>query len=172
VKNAEQDHEKYQQQSKQPQGFIIQETENPAGYFVEISPDGIQKAKDTDDDLQKRMDGLQGHLKQMESAREQGAAEAEAAKIRIKCLQIAMRIISGDEVPPEDHKFLAEHDPELYAEAMSRRMPKEDPYKHERLSEDKKPDIFNMTGDPVEVKSVSFGNIEIAAENSNANIEQ
>jgi hypothetical protein len=117
AKNAEQEHSKNQQYSTQPQESIVQETENPIGYSVEISSDGAQKARDADNDLQKKMDELQGHLKQLESVREQGEAGSESAEIFMKCLQIAMRIISGDEVSREDHEFLAKHNPELYAEA-------------------------------------------------------
>ena len=175
VKNADQEHDKNSRQSKQPQGSIVQESQYPAGYSVEISPDGIQKAKDTDNDLQERMGELQGYLKQLENAREQGEAAAESTKIIIKCLQIAMRIISGDEVPREDHEFLAKHDPKLYTEALSRRMPKKDPHKYERLSEDEKPDTSNTsnkTGDPAQDESISFANIEITVENSGVDIEQ
>jgi hypothetical protein len=105
-------------------------------------------------------------VNQLEDVREQGKAAAESWKVRIKCLKIAMRIIVGDEVPVEDHRYLAKNDPELYFEALSRRMPKEHPRKHERLSEDEKPDNPNTdnTGDNSPALSVSAGNNEIEVE--------
>ena len=72
----------------------------------------------------------------LEELREQDKASAEGAKIRIKCMKIAMRIVSGDEVPPEDHRFLVKHDPGLYGKSIMMRMQKENPEKHKRISRD------------------------------------
>ena len=80
---------------------------------------------------------------EMENVRKQGEASAEATKIRIKCLKIAMRIMSGDEVPAADHRFLLEKDPGLYGQAIMMRMQKEHPEKHKRISEDDDFDDFN-----------------------------
>jgi len=143
--DAGKEHDKHGRQSSpthDSRGYLASEAEKAAGYSVEISPGGIQKARDMepDDELQKKANEFQGYMKQLENAREQGEAAVDSARIIIKCLQIAMRIINGDEVPREDHEFLAKHNPELYAEAILRRMPKEDPHKYDRLSEDEKLD--------------------------------
>lgn len=73
---------------------------------------------------------------QLHNLNEQGKASAEAAEIKQKCLTIAMRIMSGDDVPADDYRFLLEKDPELYGKAIIMRMQKENPAKHKRLSKD------------------------------------
>lgn len=75
-------------------------------------------------------------LKQLESSSEQQKASNENTKILIKCLMIAMRIMAGDEVPKEDHRFLAKYDMGLYHRAISMRIMRENPKKYKRLSED------------------------------------
>jgi len=164
VKYAEQEQDK-RGKSNQPQDYMVQETENSIGYSVEISPDGMQKAEDADNESRKATD-KQSDVNQLENVREQGKAAAESWEVRIKCLQIAMRIIVGDEVPVADHRYLAKNDPELYYEAMSRRVPSENPRKHEKLSEDEKPDNPNTdnTSDDSPALSASANNNEIEVE--------
>ena len=158
VKNADRERDKYLRENEQPNNSTVQATEDSAGYSVEISGERMRKTGEADNELNKMTDEHQIHMKQLEDAREQGEAVAESWKTRIKCLQIAMRIISGDEVPREDHQYLAKHDPELYSEAVSRRMPKEDPRKHERLSEDEKSETSDMTADLPHIESLRFEN--------------
>lgn len=74
-----------------------------------------------------------------ENAGESMRSEQDAMKIRRTCLEISRRIISGDEVPQKDHKYLMKHDMELYARSISLRRHKEDPHKYKQLSEDEKP---------------------------------
>ncbi|MCL2579739.1 MAG: hypothetical protein FWE32_06865 [Oscillospiraceae bacterium] len=77
------------------------------------------------------------HIRQqMESAREQGEAKAEAMRMMAKALEIARRIMMGDNVPAEDHKFLMEFDAALYGKALTMRINRQDPTDYERLSED------------------------------------
>ena len=153
--------------SEDSRGPMVRETRGSVGYFVEISAEGAQKAgnsKDINNDAQKMINELQGHIKQLENAREQGKTEAGSADVLIKCIQIAMRIMSGDIVPWEDNRYLAEHNPDLYTEAMSRRIPKENPHKHERLSEDEESDASDVsieTGDPAHINSISFDNVDM-----------
>ena len=61
---------------------------------------------------------------------------AESYKEKIKCMQIAMRIMAGDKVPIEDHRYLAERDKELYVKALSMRVEKRNPKEHDKLSEE------------------------------------
>jgi hypothetical protein len=56
--------------------------------------------------------------------------------IALKCLIISRRIMAGDKVPVEDHRFLQKHDPELYGKAILMRLPKQDPHEYKRISED------------------------------------
>ena len=169
VKDAGREYGKNHRQSKElhgPHDSMVQEAGYSEGYFVEISAEGTRKAgesRDTNNEAQKMTNELKGYIKQLEDAHEQGEAAADSANVLIKCMQIAMRIISGDEVPWEDHRYLAEHNPELYAEAMSKRMPKEKPHKHERLSEDEKPDAYDVpdeTGDYAHIKSIDLTGVD------------
>lgn len=86
--------------------------------------------------LKKLVEQLKYEQAKMKQAGENMKAEQEAMKILITCLEIARRIMSGDEVPHKDHKYLIEHDIGLYARAVSLRRHKEDPHKYDQLSED------------------------------------
>lgn len=146
VKNAGQKHAKHQQH-KQSVNSIFKETEKNIAYSVEISSGVKNKTEDTYNDLQKMANDLQGMKEQLNNISEQGQGSAEAARIRMICMKIAFRIIKGDKVPIEDHRYLQKHDPELYAEAISKKMPNIDPEEHDRLSEDDESDDSNTTDD-------------------------
>ena len=73
---------------------------------------------------------------QLESAKEQADAIGDSFKDTSKCLLIAMRITRGDIVPQKDMKFLAEHEPDLFKQAIMLRQPKEDPEKCDSVLED------------------------------------
>jgi len=108
----------------------------PEKDMVDISAEAKNKSIDFQkmlDDLRNEMQALREGLKQ---AREAGEGAAQAWKERIKCLQIAMRIMSGDIVPEEDHRYLREKDMELYSRAIQLRIVKEDPEEYDRLSDD------------------------------------
>ena len=102
---------------------------------VEISKTGqkIQAALEEQTRMESELDRLR---QQLENSKIASEAAAKEAKTRMKCLMIAMRIQSGDEVPEADKKYLAKNDLGLYARAISMRMEKEKPQKHKRLSED------------------------------------
>jgi hypothetical protein len=87
-------------------------------------------------------------IRQMEAINAQGESMAEASRIRVKAMKIAMRIMGGDHVPTKDHLFLLEHDPGLYGKAIMMRREKENPERHKRISEDEDfPDpLETMTG--------------------------
>jgi hypothetical protein len=94
--------------------------------------------------------------RQLEAARKQGEGAAEHYKRKLQCLLIAMRIMQGDKVPPEDHRFLAEEEPELYHKAMSMRIEKKDPDEHDRVSEDEENDSeMPDDGEPAPVQAGS-----------------
>ncbi len=57
-----------------------------------------------------------------------------------KCIKIALRIMNGDQVPLQDHRFLAEKEPALYENAIMMRRHNEDPEKHDSLLDDEKKD--------------------------------
>lgn len=86
---------------------------------------------------------------------------------KIKCLQIAIRIISGDKVPMKDEKFLMEHEPEMYFRAILLRRQKEDPKKHKSLLGDDKDsdDIIEATSNNSDDDEVS---VEISSDMGNS----
>lgn len=67
---------------------------------------------------------------------------------KIKCLQIAMRIINGDHVPTKDRKFLLENEPQMYLRASLLRRNNDDPKKYKSLVEDKKDDATTDESSP------------------------
>jgi len=75
----------------------------------------------------------------MENAREAAEAEAEYwEKMRI-AMEIARRIMRGDNVPPQDESFLMEHNPGLYKLATSLRdFTNDDPEDHDSLLGDQR----------------------------------
>ena len=109
-----------------------------------------EEAKRSAQDFQSKLDEMRNKMRELreglERAREAGEGAAEAWKEKIKCLQIAMRIMSGNKVPEADHRFLQEKDPDLYGKAITMRTEKIDPKEHDRLSEDEEED--GIVGDP------------------------
>lgn len=91
----------------------------------------------------KNMINKQDHVSQQHFgiSQKQAKDERNKLKILITCLEISRRIISGDNVPYKDHKFLMDHDPTLYFKSISMRIPKENPYDYKRLSKDDKDNI-------------------------------
>jgi hypothetical protein len=72
----------------------------------------------------------------MEAAREAAEAEAEFWRLMRKAMQIAARIMRGDNVPQQDYNFLAEKSPGLFMLAVSmRNHNNEDPKDYEALSD-------------------------------------
>jgi len=103
-----------------------------------------EEAKRGPIDWQSKLDEMRNEmralLENLERAREAGEGAAEAWKEKIRCMQIAMRIMSGNKVPDADHRYLREKDAELYGKAITMRMEKVDPKEHDRLSEDEEED--------------------------------
>ena len=73
---------------------------------------------------------------QMEQIRESGEAQAEEMEKKSKCIVIAGRVASGDKVPYKDMQYLMKNDPELYAQAMKLRVPKDDPKEYDSITEE------------------------------------
>ena len=73
---------------------------------------------------------------QLQSAREQAEAQAEAFRKWRIALEIAARIMRGDNVPQSDKDFLLQQSPGLYKLAMSTRITKEDPEDLEAIAPD------------------------------------
>ena len=118
---------------------------------VEISTEAIEKARDKKFDFQKALDEMRNEMRGLreglQRAIEAGEGAAAMWKEKIKCMQIAMRIMAGDIVPEEDHRYLREKDMELYSKAIQLRIEKEDPEEYDRLSEDEEEDAKNIAGE-------------------------
>lgn len=60
-----------------------------------------------------------GLLGYMETEEEKLDGLSEELDVQMKCLEIAMNMMKGKKVPPEDEKYLMEHDPNGYKMAMA-----------------------------------------------------
>lgn len=83
-------------------------------------------------------------------------AESEALKAQQKCLEIAMNIMRGKRVPPEDERYLMEHDPEGYKLAIvSRQLSEPDDEECESVLDEEDKNPSSGTGDsaPAEASS-------------------
>ena len=65
-------------------------------------------------------------LQMQEQSKKQTDSMQKALDKMKKCSRIAAHIQKGGKVPPEDEKYLIEHDPKLYMMAMAMRMMKKD----------------------------------------------
>ena len=75
----------------------------------------------------KKSDGLLGMLDELNASNEQVDAMARQLKMRMKCVEIARRIMQGKKVPLKDEQYLMENDPKGYQLAMAfRKPPKKD----------------------------------------------
>jgi len=144
VINENAQNKKRPERTKQQQPPAPEAADIPAEDTAEISAAANQKAEkkpeDRLNDQKKKLEEMRGRhnwlLEELKKAKEANKAEADGWKTKIKCMQIAMRIMAGDNVPIEDHRYLAKNDMELYSKAISMRVEKQDPKEHDRLSED------------------------------------
>lgn len=115
---------------------------------VEVSLEEKQRArKEALLQQQQDMDEQVKQLKEeMERAKEQAESMAKELKKKMTCMEIASRVMAGDDVPSEDLRYLAKHDTELYAQALSLRIARKDSRKYKRLSEDEEGAEEGATG--------------------------
>lgn len=96
-------------------------------------------------ELQERQNELSFLEEQLKNAKEQGEAVEDSFEAFGKCLTIAQRISRGDKVPLKDMKYLMEHEPDLYKQAIMLRQPNDKPKEYDSvLDED---DTENKTGE-------------------------
>ena len=112
---------------------------------VDVSEEAKRKVKDFQSKLEEMRNEMRRLREELERAGEAAEGAAEMWKIEIKCLQIAMRIMSGNKVPLADERFLMDNKPELYAKAITMRMENTDPKEYDRLSEDEEEGIPGET---------------------------
>ena len=85
-------------------------------------------------------------------------------------LKIAIRIMNGDDVPLRDHKFLAEHDIDLYKKAVSLRRVNDDPEEHDALSDGEKTNSA-MTAVKNALRVTSVADIDLAAGSAQSQLQ-
>ena len=95
----------------------------------------------------------------------------EAMRVMIKCLRIAMRIMSGHNVPDADHRFLMENDSSLYSKAVMMKIQKIDPEDLERLSEDEEENAEGSDGIDAASITAPDSASEAASEASTSNVD-
>ncbi|MCL2855901.1 MAG: hypothetical protein FWE21_09880 [Defluviitaleaceae bacterium] len=88
------------------------------------------------------------------NAREAAKAQAEYWRNQRIAMEIATRIMRGDNVPQEDKDFLLEHNPAMFKLAMSVRQQNEDAENHERLSPERESDCpsYGINMNPASVR--------------------
>ena len=103
----------------------------------------------------KKSDGILGMLDYMETEEDKLDAMSEQLDVQMKCLKIAMNIMKGKKVPPEDERYLMENDPNGYKLAMSMKsMVKEDKKECKSVLDDEDKNGSSKTG---EAESASGG---------------
>ena len=97
----------------------------------------IQAAVLTGADQEEKSNGILDMLDQPSAEEEQLDAMSEQLDVQMKCLKIAMNMMKGKRVPPEDERYLMEHDPEGYKLAIAmRRLPEKDDEECESVLKD------------------------------------
>lgn len=71
----------------------------------------------------KKSDGILDMLDGPDAEEQERDALSKQMDTQMKCLKIAMNIMRGKKVPPEDERFLMENDPEGYKLAIAMRQP-------------------------------------------------
>lgn len=99
---------------------------------------------------------IQGYLDAMETQKKQLDSMEDKLDMMNKCQKIAAAIMRGDRVPPEDLRYLMEHDKEGYKLAVALRREKKDPKKVESVldEEDRNGGRTEETGGSGETPSV------------------
>ena len=115
----------------------------------------IQAAVLTGADQEEKSNGILDMLDQPSAEEEQLDAMSEQLDVQMKCLKIAMNIMKGKKVPPEDERYLMENDPNGYKLAMSMKsMVKEDKKECKSVLDDEDKNGSSKTG---EAESASGG---------------
>jgi len=105
---------------------------------LEISEDSRENAAKSLEEKREQWQAQQNmFLEQVQAAREQGEAIADHWRRKAMAIRISLRIANGDNVPKQDHRFLADFDIGMYKQAMQMRMISEnnDPEDYDSLAE-------------------------------------
>ena len=138
----------------------------PTADRVELSRQWVKNLEDQQAQAQaallagkkKEDKGEGGILGYMETEEGKLDALSEEMDVQMKCLKIAMNIMKGKKVPPEDERYLMEHDPEGYKLAIAMRsMEREDDEECESVlkDEDKRSGGSTEAGESTPAEDVS-----------------
>ena len=106
--------------------------QRPSTDRVELSRQWVQNMEDQRSQSEaallagakeKKSDGILDMLDGNSAEEEELDALSQQLKTQMKCLEIAMRLMKGKKIPPEDEQYLMENDPEGYKIAMALRKP-------------------------------------------------
>jgi hypothetical protein len=122
------------------------------------SKDKMSEWKEKLEQMRRDMNWLRDEIRR---AGEIAEGMGEAMREMIKCLRIAMRIMSGHNVPEADHRYLMDKDTALYSKAIMMRKEIIDPEDLERLSEDEEDNK-----DSSEIDELSKLSADISTESS------
>ena len=91
--------------------------------------------------------------------------------VRLKCMIIAMRISSGDNVHSKDKRFLLENEPEMYSSAILLRKENDNPKKHKSILEDESDDpleesshVISSVSEGITEESISDEDVEVSVD--------
>ncbi len=100
-------------------------------------------------------------LTDMEQKKKQMDQLEKMLRTQRLCMKIAASIMRGDRVPPEDMKYLEEHDPDGFKLAMAMRKPKRNPEQCKSVlkDEDKRSESAESGENPGEAASGSEGTL-------------
>ena len=130
-----------------------------------ISPQARKRSQDPDCEFREALEQMRERMAELTGLMSQECEQSNVMDIWRKkaiLLKIATRIMNGDDVPLRDHKFLAEHNIELYKKAVSLRRVNDDPEEHDALSDGERANR-NMTAVNDALRVTSTANIDLAA---------
>lgn len=128
-----------------PKGSAEVASAHPAADRVELSRQWLEVMEEQRERIQnalrdtgkKKDEDEGGILAYMETEEDKLDALSEELEVQQKCLKIAMNIMKGKKVPPEDERYLMEHDPNGYKIAIAMKtMVKEDKEECESVLDD------------------------------------
>ncbi len=97
--------------------------------------------------MREKQNEIEMLTQELENSNKEAEAMGDSFKIYSRCLTIASRISRGDSVPMKDMKYLAEHEPDMFKQAILLRMPNDHPEKHKSVLDDDEEDKSSGTAE-------------------------
>ncbi len=135
---------------------IVQKAENGG-----VAEKFLQTDTPGESEIQKQID-IENLKADFEASEDQMEAARESFDTMIQCIKISNNIISGDNVPASDHKFLIDNDPELYMLSISSKVQKSDPEDKDKVINDEEDGASLSNGVPEQQDSA--GSVESSSQ--------